>query len=231
MSPAAPPAPRTLPGPRAGQAPAPVAPDPDTPAGRLFNAARELFARDGFSGATTRAIAVRAGQNQALLHYYHGSKAALYRHVLSVELLRVMRHQTEGRLGVLPVQDLLATFPSRMLEFFRANPETASLLRREIGAEGRVMKEILLELGAQGPMGMRKRMTAGIGEAVAAGSVRDLPADHLLACLLAMSYGLILMEPLLEAVLRLTLESAARRGLPATIESLLRLGLTPREDA
>jgi len=208
-----------------------TADNPVSPADRLLVAAREIFARDGFRAATTRAIAGRAGLNQALLHYYHGSKAALYRRVLTAELLRVLRHQTEGRLGVLPARDLLATFPGRMLDFFRVNPETARLLRREIGDEGRVMKGILLELGARGPLGLRKRLGAGIAEAAAEGELRDLPADHLLACLLAMSYGLVLMEPLLEAVLKLDLERAARRGLPATIESLLRLGLTPREDA
>jgi len=205
-------------------------PGGDGPAARLFAAARALFAAAGYEAASTRAIAERAGLNQALVHYYFGSKAALYRRVLAVELHKILRHQAEGRLGVLPVADLLATFPARMLDFFRAHPETARLLRREVGAEGRVIREIVVELGMGGPLGLRRRLAAAQAEGVAAGRLRDLPADHLLACLLAMSYGMVLMEPMISAVFNLDLGRSSHRGLAGSIESLLRHGLIPPED-
>jgi AcrR family transcriptional regulator len=44
---------------------------------RLLAAARELVAEIGFSAVTTRAISERAGVNNALVHYYFGSKTAL----------------------------------------------------------------------------------------------------------------------------------------------------------
>jgi TetR/AcrR family transcriptional regulator len=45
-------------------------------------AAIEVFARDGYQGATTQAIADAAGLGKAQLHYYIGSKEALYQRVL-----------------------------------------------------------------------------------------------------------------------------------------------------
>lgn len=45
-------------------------------------AAIEVFARDGYQGATTQAIADVAGQGKAQLHGYIGSKEALYQRVL-----------------------------------------------------------------------------------------------------------------------------------------------------
>ena len=45
-------------------------------------AAIEVFARDGFQGATTQAIAEAAGISKAQLHYYIGSKEALYQRIL-----------------------------------------------------------------------------------------------------------------------------------------------------
>jgi AcrR family transcriptional regulator len=203
-------------------------PPADTPAGRLFQAARLRFAADGFHAASTRAIAEAAGLNQALVHYYFGSKAALYRRVLTVELLKVLRHQTEGRLGVLPLEELLATFPGRLHAWFQDHPETARLLRREIGAEGGVLREILPELGPHGPLGLRKRLSAAVKTAVTDGRLRPVPADHLLVLLLSISYGLVLMEPLFQAVLGTNLrKEATRRGLQASIESVLRGGLAP----
>ncbi len=44
----------------------------------LLQAAIEIFGRDGFHAASTRAIATEAGANQALIGYHFGGKRALY---------------------------------------------------------------------------------------------------------------------------------------------------------
>jgi TetR/AcrR family transcriptional regulator len=48
----------------------------------LLEAAEAIFADEGFSGATTAAIAKRAGVPKANLHYYFPTKEALYRAVV-----------------------------------------------------------------------------------------------------------------------------------------------------
>ncbi len=48
----------------------------------ILHAAEELFAEQGFSAVTVRAIAERAGVSHALVHRYLGSKADIYRTVL-----------------------------------------------------------------------------------------------------------------------------------------------------
>lgn len=45
---------------------------------RIVQVALEAFAELGFDGASTRAIAARAGVNQGLIPYYFGSKQALW---------------------------------------------------------------------------------------------------------------------------------------------------------
>ena len=49
----------------------------------ILSAAEKVFARAGFSGATMAAIAEASGLPKANLHYYFGSKEALYRAVLA----------------------------------------------------------------------------------------------------------------------------------------------------
>ena len=49
---------------------------------QIYQAAIEVFAAEGPSGASTQAIADRAGLSKAQLHYYIDSKEALYRQVL-----------------------------------------------------------------------------------------------------------------------------------------------------
>lgn len=48
----------------------------------LLDAAEAVFAESGFAGASTAAIAARAGLPKANLHYYFGTKEAIYRAVL-----------------------------------------------------------------------------------------------------------------------------------------------------
>jgi TetR/AcrR family transcriptional regulator len=50
----------------------------DAPAARILRAAKEEFARRGFSGSRVEAIGRRAGVNPALVLYYFKSKDALY---------------------------------------------------------------------------------------------------------------------------------------------------------
>ena len=49
---------------------------------RLLDAAAEVFADQGFRGATVRDICARAEANTAAVHYHFGDKEALYREVL-----------------------------------------------------------------------------------------------------------------------------------------------------
>lgn len=49
----------------------------------ILDAAEIVFGENGFHGATTRAIAECAQANAALIHYYFGSKEALYEAVIA----------------------------------------------------------------------------------------------------------------------------------------------------
>lgn len=52
--------------------------DADATRRALLDAARVLFAQDGFEATTVRAVADRAGVNQALLFRYFGNKEGLF---------------------------------------------------------------------------------------------------------------------------------------------------------
>ena len=63
--------------PRAAKA-SPKADRGDVTREALIKAAIEIFGRDGFHAASTRAIAERAGANQALIGYHFRGKLGLY---------------------------------------------------------------------------------------------------------------------------------------------------------
>ena len=56
---------------------------------RLLEAALEVFARDGFRGATIERICRKAGANIAAAHYHFGDKRRLFRQALNHYLGRL----------------------------------------------------------------------------------------------------------------------------------------------
>ena len=56
----------------------------------LLDAAGELFTSEGYDRTTVRAIADRAGVNQALLFRYFGNKEALFAQVLATQAMEVL---------------------------------------------------------------------------------------------------------------------------------------------
>ena len=57
---------------------------------KIIKAASRAFARDGYEGASIRAIVAAAEVNQAAINYHFGSKEGLYRAVLQTALRALM---------------------------------------------------------------------------------------------------------------------------------------------
>ncbi len=87
---------------------------PDDARGALLRAAIAEFAARGEAGARTDAIARAAGVNKALLHYYFGTKQALYAAALDAILAGLKEHY----LGILEGP---GTAGRRMLRYVLAN--------------------------------------------------------------------------------------------------------------
>ncbi len=109
---------------------------PGSTKARILGAAEEVFAARGFTGASTREIAAKAGVNISSLHYHWASKETLY-----VAVLRNVFDQL-----VALVQDTVETLQGqsadrravidhamdRLFDFFADNPTVPTLLVRRI---------------------------------------------------------------------------------------------------
>ncbi|MDT0447606.1 TetR/AcrR family transcriptional regulator [Streptomyces hesseae] len=80
----------------------------DTTRQALIDAAAGLFAERGYERTTVRAIADRAGVNQALLFRYFGSKTALFGEVMANDGRRRLRETPPERLLESALRGLLA---------------------------------------------------------------------------------------------------------------------------
>jgi len=99
---------------------------------RIVAAARDEFARRGFTGARVEEIARRAGVNKQLLFYYFHSKRGLFQAVLAqsageLETALAELASPSGRAGGGPLERLRVTLAAQF-EFLARHPEIVALL-------------------------------------------------------------------------------------------------------
>jgi len=97
----------------------------------ILQAAEEVFAEFGFHGATTAEIAERAGLPKANVHYYFGTKEALYRAVLENILslwLTPVRNLPDERDPAQALSDYIA----RKIDYTRTRPLASRIFASEL---------------------------------------------------------------------------------------------------
>jgi len=204
----------------------PRPPDPDTPSGQIFLAATKLFSELGFRNTTTRAIANLAGVKQVMLHYYFGTKIDLYEAVLKFEGMTMLSVIFGDNPHNKSPEEMLIDTPIRLMDVMHANPQWASLLRREI-ADGAVhLRNALSDVSKHGPLGANQRFHDAYQDAVNTGKAVKLPVEAVRECLLAIGYSAIYLAPLISMInerdfhddtvwqeWKLTLSTILKRGL------------------
>lgn len=139
----------------------------------LLDAARDLFASAGYDATTVRAIADRAGVNQALLFRYFGNKEGIFAEAVLGQAMSLLADGPRDDLLERTLAAILATDPDR-------GPEPLMAVLRAAGST-QVAEEV------------RSRLHAAYSEAFASVVDTDDPvdarvrADLLLAWLLGIS--------------------------------------------
>lgn len=151
-------------------------------ADRILAAALEEFANRGFDGATTTAIARRAGVTQPLVHYHFATKDELWRAVVGAEAAQLIAHfaKVGDELGDLGPVERLKVVVRRLVHFMADHPEFGRILSYE-GVQGGPRHEWVLGLGD----GQLRALDALIAAGVAEGWAKPLPAPHVASCITA----------------------------------------------
>jgi TetR/AcrR family transcriptional regulator len=141
---------------------------------RFLEAANRVFARAGFGGATTAAIAEAAGLPKANLHYWFGSKQQLYAEVLARTL-----HDWLGPLDALqPDADpalALAAYLRAKMALVAAQPDASRVFANELLHGAPVLDTLIrTELRAK----VREK-AAVIDGWIAAGRMAPVDSTHL----------------------------------------------------
>lgn len=108
----------------------------------ILAAAERVFARAGFGGATMAAIAEASGLPKANLHYYFGSKLALYRAVLA----RTLEDWLVPTVGITPQADprgAIETYIRAKMTLSVQRPHASKVFANELLHGAPVLKSLL----------------------------------------------------------------------------------------
>jgi AcrR family transcriptional regulator len=135
----------------------------------ILDAAEALFARQGFSATTIKAIGGTAGVNPALLYYYFPNKGRLYHAVLERRLGEGSRELVTQLSPDLTPTDALGRFLRGYARLMHSAPNLPRLLARELADhEAAHALPLIREVAA----GLFKRICALIKAGQAAGTIR-----------------------------------------------------------
>ncbi len=140
----------------------------------ILEAAFAEFAKLGYEGTTTAAIARRVGVTQPLIHYHFGSKDELWRQTLDLAFSRL-----GARLDKLsrPAadRDAFESLARGYIEFVTKHPEFGRMVARESDPERiRWMVDRYIRP-------LMQALEARLDEAKAAGYLAEIPTRHILS--------------------------------------------------
>ncbi len=140
----------------------------------ILRAAEQVFARTGFSGATTGAIAEAAGLPKANLHYHFGSKQELYREVLA-HTLHDWLVPLDGLTAEAEPRAAFETYIRAKMALSAARPDASRVFANELLHGAPVLGELMrTELRS-----IVRRKAKVIDGWVAAGRMAPVDSTHL----------------------------------------------------
>jgi AcrR family transcriptional regulator len=186
----------------------------------ILDASEYLFATQGFSATSIRAIAERVDVNPAMVHYYFGSKKKLLQAVMEhvLEPMAGAVAEVEER-GDLPVRELTQLLFSMAAD----HPYLPQLITREVFLPGGELQSEFLErfaprLGGRLPGMLRREQREGR-------LAPDVDPQIMSLLVLSLCFFPFIARPVAQAVLDVRYDAPGLRMLAEHVMGLLERGL------
>lgn len=157
---------------------------------RLAAAAAQLIVEVGWDRVTTRAVAERAGVNNALVHYHFGTMDALLREAATAafaEVIEIPIRATDGAASLLEALEMLVDTMGGLTAADSLVTRLTSELMVQASRDEAIRKWMAAQLAV-----FREWLTDALAEAVARGEIREVEPRGTAVVLAALLDGLLL---------------------------------------
>lgn len=114
-------------------------------AARILEAAKDVFAENGFAGARVDEIARRAGVNKAALYYHIGDKDALYAEAIHNVIGAAAQTLAEGIVHSTTPEEKIKTYLRTLTKAFDDNPQMPRMMMREMASGGQNLPDVFFQ--------------------------------------------------------------------------------------
>jgi TetR/AcrR family transcriptional regulator len=163
----------------------------------IFDAALEVFAREGQNGARMQAIADTADINKAMLHYYFRDKETLYEEVFGYTVRRFMASFGESLSQAPTFEETLRVFIDGYVEFVRSDEAAMRLMIQENLAGGHLLGKHLRNAAEAGEAPPRI-LADTIAAAAEAGEIRSVDPLHTVLSVISTCLFFFVARPTVE---------------------------------
>lgn len=149
----------------------------------IFEAARQVFQRDGYYGARMQDIADEAGINKSMLHYYFRSKDKLFQQVYQKEMSKFMPVILELLNSDQPLDQKIEDIIGAYYEHWNRNPKLIPFIIVEMNLNPDRFKDFIKEKKRSFP----NKFTEQINEAVEKGEIMPIAPEQLLVSIVGLT--------------------------------------------
>ncbi len=110
---------------------------------KIFEAATDVFLDKGMDGARMQDIAIHAGINKALLHYYYRTKDQLFNAVFEMVARKVLKKFAPVFEDNLSLEEKIRFFFKEHITFLQENPKLPAFILNEINRNPARIKKLL----------------------------------------------------------------------------------------
>lgn len=175
----------------------------------VLKAARTVFARRGFEGASTREVAEIAGVNTAMIYYHFTDKNELYRSVLAysfAEFDRIWEHPVFDS-KVATSRRKVRTYVEGFIRFQQANEEIRRIMSMEFASCSGNYKWLADNHFSRG----YDRLSGLLKEAVRSGELKRMDLSLSVPCLIGMIVHSFTVRPIAEHIIGKKLDLGTAR--------------------
>jgi AcrR family transcriptional regulator len=159
----------------------------------ILDAARKVFIKKGFDGATMQKIADEAGINKALLHYYYRNKDRLFEAVFKEAFGKIIPRIQQVLFSKGPFFDKIAVFVESYISTLQNVPEIPIFILHELRRNPERIVELVKNSGIQ-PALFVEMVEAEIDK----GTIKKVDPIQLLVNILAMCIFPFAARPIIE---------------------------------
>ncbi len=196
----------------------------------IFDAALQVFAREGRNGARMQGIADAADINKAMLHYYFRDKRTLYENVFAYTVRQFMASFDISLTEAPTFAETLRVFIDGYVDFVRTHDAAMRLMVQENLAGGTLLGEHMRE-ATKTDRTPPSILVNTIEDAVEAGEIRPVDPHHAVLTVISTCLYFFVARPTVQI-----LHPPAERDWDAFVEErkdhlfdLIYRGLAPRD--